>query len=165
MAVAAALLVVALSGQAVADEFAPTEADRAAIGRCIEDVGEALEAGADAPGDRNDCIGVASGPCLDDERNQSTVGQVMCLARESAIWDEFLNRDYNALREKLTAATFERLQDTQRKWIAYRDANCAMPHAFFEGGTMAQPIGAHCIMEMTARRANELAVYLDWAGL
>lgn len=161
----AGLAVVTWQGPARADDLAPTEADRAAISRCLEDIGQALDTGADAPGSRDDCIGVASAVCLDDPSGQSTLGQVGCLARESSIWDEYLNRDYAALRDALDEKSFAHLRDTQRKWIAYRDANCQMPYVFFQGGTIARPIGAHCMLELTARRANELADLLSWTAL
>ena len=161
----AGLAVVTWQDPARADDLAPTEADRASISRCLEDIGQALDTGADAPGSRDDCIGVASAVCLDDPSGQSTLGQVGCLVRESSIWDEYLNRDYAALRDTLDEKSFAHLRDTQRKWIAYRDANCQMPHVFFQGGTIARPIGAHCVLELTARRANELAELLSWTAL
>lgn len=54
------------------------------------------------------------------------------------------------------------LRDIQVKWIADRDAKCGWPAVFFQGGTIAGPLAAACLNDMTARRANELADYLDW---
>lgn len=150
----------ASAARAPADDFAPNATDRQAVALCLAHADGAAADGAQDRGDRDDCIGSASSPCLAEEANMTTVGQVMCVARETAIWDEYLNRDYAALRERLDAPVFAGLRDAQRKWIAFRDANCALPHAIYEGGSMARPIAAWCLLDMTGRRANELASLL-----
>ena len=43
-----------------------------------------------------------------------------------------------------------RIVKAQRQWIGLRDADCAIPYELFEGGTLAQPIGANCVMANTA---------------
>lgn len=146
---------------AAADEALPQ--DVVEIQSCIEGVRE-YNAGAEAgqEASRDECIGTIAGPCLETDQGQSTFGMIECNGRELAVWDTILNDNYSALKEALTDTGFRALRDTQLKWIAYRDSKCDWPTVFFEGGTISGPIAAACLNEATARRANELADYLDW---
>ncbi|MFA9204714.1 MAG: lysozyme inhibitor LprI family protein, partial [Flavobacteriales bacterium] len=49
-----------------------------------------------------------------------------------------------------------KLRDVQRKWIAYRDANCQF-YADPDGGSLARVEANACMLRMTAARAEELA--------
>ncbi len=137
--------------------------DETEIQTCIEGVRE-YNAGAEAgqEASRDDCIGTVANPCLQTDAATTTVGMVDCYGRELAVWDAMLNANYGALRDGLSPEAFAALRDTQVKWIAYRDAKCGWPSVLFEGGSIARPIGADCLNRTTARRANELAEYLDW---
>ncbi|RST84673.1 DUF1311 domain-containing protein [Aquibium carbonis] len=99
---------------------------------------------------------------METDEGQSTMGMIGCQARELAVWDAMLNDNYLLLEDATSATEFQALRDVQVKWIAYRDAKCGWPAVFFEGGTIAGPLAAACLNDMTARRANELADYLDW---
>lgn len=161
VSIAAACLFLAGTGSpSAADD--PLPEDQIAIQSCLEGVRDYNASSQDDPASRDECIGTVADPCLDEPQGQSTAGMVGCYAREIAIWDGLLNSHYDALKDGLETPAFDALRETQRKWIAYRDANCAWPRIFFEGGTIASPIGSSCINQATARRANELADYLDW---
>src|SRR5262245_63663846 len=57
----------------------PDAADSAKVQSCIKS----------AQGrERERCIGVVADPCADDDKAQSTAGEVACAAREFAVWDE-----------------------------------------------------------------------------
>lgn len=107
------------------------------------------------------CIGVVSGPCLDRPENASTLGMVTCVRRETAVWDGLLNAAYQESMRRLDEKPRAELRQIQRLWIKWRDAKCAFPYALYEGGTMAQPVSANCIMDTTARRAIELNALKD----
>ena len=47
------------------------------------------------------------------------------------------------------------LQDVQRLWIKYRDANCGFAGSA-TGGTIDQVNGSGCVLDMTQTRAQEL---------
>lgn len=48
------------------------------------------------------------------------------------------------------------LQDTQRKWIPFRDAECELARFDAYGGTMATMIGISCLTNQTERRIKDL---------
>ena len=56
---------------------------------------------------------------------------------------------------QLSPARKKQLQDAQRAWIKYRDANCNF-YADPDGGTMATVNANDCFMSATEARAKEL---------
>jgi len=98
------------------------------------------------------CVGLVADPCLEQAENQSTHGMVACNDRETKIWDGLLNTEYQRLLAAVQGKTKDDIVKAQRQWMRLRDSDCAIPYALFEGGTMAQPIGANCIMANTADR-------------
>jgi len=157
-----ACMVMAVTGVTAAwadDPFTMTEGDEIQMQKCHEAVRDMRASGEEAS--LNDCIGTIATPCLDREENQTTVGMVGCTSRELQWWDGQLNILYGTLRGNLSSEGSEALRDIQRAWIKYKDAKCAFPRIFFEGGTMAQPIAADCVMRMTAERAIEIGEWLD----
>lgn len=133
----------------------PARADDAAtIGACLK---SEYEAGRDA----HVCIGRVSDPCLETPDAQSTVGMVDCINRETKIWDNLLNDEYGRLMKMLSAKAAEDVRKAQRIWITSRDADCAVPYEIFEGGTMAQPIAANCVLAHTANRMMQVRSWLE----
>lgn len=115
-----------------------------------------------APLDHADqCLGLHAQPCMSKPEGQTTAGMVSCIGEEGAAWDAVLNREYEALRAALDEEQRAAMLDAQRKWIAFRDADCAFPRVFVRG-TLAQPWAADCVMQHTARRALELRGYRDF---
>jgi uncharacterized protein YecT (DUF1311 family) len=55
----------------------------------------------------------------------------------------------------MSPARKKQLQDAQRLWIKYRDANCQF-YVDPEGGTAASVNAASCVMTATAGRSKEL---------
>ncbi|MBA4800778.1 MAG: DUF1311 domain-containing protein [Euryhalocaulis sp.] len=135
----------------------PSGADRTALADCLSAAREEGDAW-------QSCAGVVSDPCMDKPEGYTTVGMVACQARETALWDGYLNAWYRDARAALPGKTADDLRDVQRYWIEYRDAKCALPYAVFEGGTMAQPVAAGCMLEETASRALDLAGIVEMAG-
>lgn len=161
MAALALGIILSAAGGASAIDVQPE--DEIELQSCIEgvrDYNSSAEPGQEAS--RDECIGMVASPCMETEEGQSTMGMIGCHARELAVWDAMLNDNYAALEDATSPAEFQALRDIQVKWIAYREAKCGWPAVFFQGGTIAGPLAAACLNDMTARRANELANYLEW---
>ncbi len=122
----------------------------------------------------DNCIGKASGQCIEGEGGSSTSGMSTCLAAEADQWDGFLNAAYetvlaesgrtDAEMKKLGSAAppeVPALRDMQRAWIAYRDAACTYEASRWGGGSGAGPAASDCMMQLTARQALRLMGYAD----
>jgi len=133
----------------------PTPADEEQIAAC-------LQSQRDAERDGHDCIGRIADKCLDAPDGQSTLGMVQCLDRETKVWDEILNDEYNRLLGALPKAAADSVRSAERAWLATRDADCHVAYDIFEGGTMAQPIAARCMLDHVGARALQLR---DWREL
>lgn len=99
----------------------------------------------------------------------STSDMVECIELELTFWDARLNAAYKNLRavyaeqdqdEPDGMQLADELRDTQRAWIAWRDAKCSFAYREFRGGTMGRITGADCMNSMTAARAIELEEHL-----
>ncbi|MEX2518593.1 MAG: lysozyme inhibitor LprI family protein [Paracoccaceae bacterium] len=124
------------------------------IDTCIGAVGE--------PADHADlCLGIHAQPCMEEETNASTQGMVGCIQAEAGAWDAILNREYKNLLPRLDEEQTDAIRRAQRAWIAFRDADCAFPHVLIRG-TLAQPWGADCYMQHTARRAMTLRGLIEY---
>lgn len=90
-----------------------------------------------------------------DKSGGVTMGMIECMSAEHKRQDARLNTAYKALMADLQPARKSQLQQAQRIWIQFRDANCGF-YLDPEGGTMARVAANSCVMAMTAERANEL---------
>ncbi len=148
-------ILIAVPGMSVAGQStAPTDDDHRAVQDCLEaarvDRLHAMR-----------CIGVASEACQHDPQMGSTKGLTDCARREMAVWDDMLNSHYQELREKLSRTGKLSLRNIQREWIQWRDVKCELPYSLFEGGSIASPMAADCLMQATGLRAIELGQALD----
>jgi len=124
---------------------------------------------ADSPG-RLACIGRSADACMSGSTmGGSTIGMGGCLDREREFWDGVLNANYvramdkaramdaaNAGTNVQLASVAQSLKDTQRAWIAFRDATCDYEMAQWGGGTGGSPALIACLM----RETGEQALYL-----
>lgn len=78
-----------------------------------------------------------------------------CIAAETSRQDTRLNNAYKRTMASLNATRKKQLQEVQRLWMRYRDANCKF-YADPDGGTIAAVNSNSCYMEATAARATEL---------
>jgi uncharacterized protein YecT (DUF1311 family) len=84
---------------------------------------------------------------------------VSCLSKAKDASDAKLNSVYQSLRQKkFDTEDANRLVETQRMWIKYRDANCSAERALYGGGTAAYPAYLACIEAMTRARTKELQI-------
>jgi len=85
----------------------------------------------------------------------TTVDMRECSGAELKRQDDRLNQNYKAAMGSLEEEQKGKLRDAQRKWVAYRDANCGLYYVM-TGGTMDQLNGSGCMVDMTRQRADEL---------
>lgn len=101
-------------------------------------------------------------------RDDSTAGTVEAANRAAVKWDQELNRVYKALMKPMGSEARQKLQASQRRWLAYRDAELAAVGAIagdlYEqngGGTLWGMVAAVRSMEIVRARALELTEYLS----
>ncbi|WP_180040422.1 MULTISPECIES: lysozyme inhibitor LprI family protein [unclassified Acinetobacter] len=96
-----------------------------------------------------------------DKAGGVTASMVECTAAETKRQDIRLNEAYKNLMNTLSATRKKELQNTQRLWMKYRDANC---NFYYDpnGGSIVRVTSAGCFMDMTAERANELENFLKY---
>jgi uncharacterized protein YecT (DUF1311 family) len=136
-----------------AEAARPDARDSAAIQSCIKSArGDVTTA--------ERCIDTIADPCLKRPAANSTAGQVACVDRELAVWDDILNETFRRLRDKLDAEQKIKLRDMQRAWIESRDKTCAFYWDYHQG-TIAVPMAAFCRNRETARRALLLLSFLN----
>ncbi|KAF1027947.1 MAG: hypothetical protein GAK37_02335 [Pseudomonas sp.] len=91
--------------------------------------------------------------CLDGAN--TTAAMLACNVNETKVQDARLNKAYKAALDVQQGAKKQQLQDVQRLWIKYRDANCGFISTA-TGGTNDAVNGAACVLDMTETRAVEL---------
>jgi uncharacterized protein YecT (DUF1311 family) len=84
----------------------------------------------------------------------STVEIIECVNGLRDQWDDRLNDAYRSVSGAIETDRKNALRDVQRKWIAYRDTNCA----YYAGGegSIARIEAAVCLYALTKDRAQEL---------
>jgi len=123
-----------------------------------------LDAERKAGRDGGACSGHISGPCLAQPGGETTAGMVQCADRETKVWDDLLNAEYKRLLGVLDDKAAAGVRSAQRAWIALRDADCKVPYDIFEGGSMAHPISANCVLNHTAQRTLQLRNWREMAS-
>lgn len=111
---------------------------------------------------------LAAAPCHAQHMNEPdspcanivvTSDLVSCLSKAKDTADARLNSVYQHLRRmKFDSEDANRLVETQRLWIRYRDANCSAERALYGGATGANPAYLACIEAMTRARTKELGI-------
>lgn len=71
--------------------------------------------------------------------------------------DARLNLLYQGLLQQLNAdpGVKQALITSERRWIAFRDANCRVPSAYYRGAMHDYKV-QDCLLDLTKRRAEEL---------
>ena len=106
------------------------------------------------------CIGIISEPCTKDEASMPPSEVIACEERERLVWDDILNKSYQALLKALDQDQQVKLREMQRAWIAWRDKNCEFLYDYFQG-TMANPMIATCVSRATGMQALYLRGFAD----
>ncbi len=91
-----------------------------------------------------------------------------CAARDYAVADRAMNaqwrvtlarvraRDRENGKDSFGPPTTERLLKSQRAWLAYRDAECALESEEARGGSMQPMLQAGCLARLTEARTEAL---------
>jgi uncharacterized protein YecT (DUF1311 family) len=95
-----------------------------------------------------------------DKSGGVTLDMVECIVAETDRQDVRLNKAYKDLLGQLSPARKKQLQDAQRAWLKFRDANCGF-YGDPDGGSMARVGANDCFMSATATRAKELEGFKD----
>jgi uncharacterized protein YecT (DUF1311 family) len=164
---------VARSAPAQADARRATAADRAVVEACLKLVNENAEkeaqgkienespgpagrlaaAAKDAATQQESCVGAVNIPCQQEPGGASTMGMIGCITREWMVWDERLNRVYREALKEASPRLARALRDAQRAWLQWREKRCKLPEIDNEGGSIAGPLYAGCMLDATARQA------------
>jgi uncharacterized protein YecT (DUF1311 family) len=83
---------------------------------------------------------------------------VNCLSKAKDAADAKLSAIYTQLRQRLGGEDADRLVETQRTWVKYRDENCTAERELYGGGTAAGPAYLACVEAMTRARTKELQI-------
>jgi uncharacterized protein YecT (DUF1311 family) len=102
----------------------------------------------------------ASASTEDCDANQAAMNQ--CAAKALATQDAELNTQYKAQMNHLTTpAKKQALQDAQKKWIAFRDADCAYQVGKRQDGGSLWPLSQNnCLAAHTKVRVEQLKAYV-----
>ena len=92
--------------------------------------------------------------CL-DKAGGATFAIQDCISEELERQDRRLNAAYRSLMGSVPERRRAQLRDAQRKWIAFRDANCEFYYDP-QGGSAARLASNECAVTLTAERAHEL---------
>ena len=163
--VSLALLASPAMGQ---DYAAPFDFSMQATDTCLARAGDS---GADPAA----CFTKAAENCMEiNEGGFSNVGAGRCYRLELKAWDRRLNDAYQVLLEDAARRDADMdsygtqaprqvpaLRQTQRAWIAYRDAKCDYVYSLWEGGTGGGPASSECLLRETAHQALALQDFLQ----
>jgi uncharacterized protein YecT (DUF1311 family) len=84
-----------------------------------------------------------------------------CLAAGYQRADKELNELYSNTVDKQDPADRDHLQEAQRAWIKYRDANCEAAAALYQGGSIQPSVRSECLRRNTRARVAELHQIYD----
>ena len=105
-------------------------------------------------------IGVISERCSKDEGSLTDRQVIDCYDRELAVWDDMLNKSYQATLKALDTDQQDKLREMQRAWITSRNKTCEFLYDYFQG-TMANPMIAACKARVTGRQALYLRGFAE----
>jgi uncharacterized protein YecT (DUF1311 family) len=99
--------------------------------------------------------------CLARKGHGSTASQVDCTDRARQRWNSELNRDYQRLADRLAPKTKTLLEDAQRRWLQYLEADRLLIDAVYEltKGTMYAPMQAYSHLRPIRERSLVLKSY------
>ena len=90
-----------------------------------------------------------------DKSSATTMDMISCITAENHRQDLQLNKAYKVLTAELSPPRRAQLQDAQRAWLKYRDANCAF-YGDLDAGTLVRVNANSCMLTVTAKCAREL---------
>jgi uncharacterized protein YecT (DUF1311 family) len=89
-----------------------------------------------------------------------TADVIGCAVEEQRDAERRMNQYYEGMRSRLGPTSRALLDDSQRKWAAYRDAYCQLEGRGVEGGNIQPMVIANCMAGMAKARAREIKPYV-----
>ena len=140
---AAAAIVVLLTAAPAFAEDRPEPRDVAVIVQCLKQ--------ADAKGgDEKRCLGLVSGPCLENEKN-TVPDMVRCHDREYLAWHNILGRTVQRLHNDMNDEQRVKLKAMQDAWTLSLKRTCRFYEDYGQG-SVAGVSEAECAADETGRR-------------
>jgi len=93
---------------------------------------------------------------LDCESPATTVDMIKCADLDYQHADKQLNEVYTEMHAAMDETARKLLRDSQRAWIAFRDAECKRARDVARGGTMAPILQLTCLADLTEQRIGDL---------
>lgn len=110
-------------------------------------------------GQEKDPLSAEFSTCI-EQSGGTDPGMLDCLGAEAERQDKRLNDVYKKLMNELKPERKKELQEAQRLWIKYTEANC---NFYFDpdGGTAARLAASSCPVLAKAARAEELENFIQ----
>ena len=104
---------------------------------------------------------IAGDDCASSARTQLELND--CAAGRHAQADALLNDRYRQIMARLGQHSPQKplLIAAQRRWIAFRDAECRLRAASVAGGSIEPMVHSLCLAQLTEQRNRQLLDYLD----
>ena len=118
----------------------------AGVAPCIRSAGASLA-------QLQKCKGVEADPCSETDAGSTTAGAMLCWQAEGRAWGALIDQAIARARQDATPARAQALADSQERWLAWRQSECQYQALYYEGGSLARVIAAHCIADLNADRA------------
>ena len=116
-------------------------------------------ASAQAFGQENDLLSAEYSKCI-EQSGGTDPGMLDCIGAEGERQDKRLNDVYKKLMNNLEPQRKRELQEAQRLWIKYTEANCNF-YLDPDGGTAARLAASECPVLAKAARVKELENFLQ----
>ena len=99
--------------------------------------------------------------CLDNAI--TTTAMVACYETQLEIEEQKLDDMLNKAYKKSDWITYE-IEQSQKYWLQYRDAQCSAIYSFYERGTMRFIAHPSCMVELSKQRQKEIYTNFveDW---
>ncbi|MCB4769223.1 lysozyme inhibitor LprI family protein [Ancylobacter sp. Lp-2] len=96
------------------------------------------------------------------DRAQSQAALTACSVDDLKLVDDQLNKRYKDMQARLKGddTTRKLLVDAQKKWVAFRDAECALSTVRTAGGSINPMNFNICATDLTQKRVTDLQAYL-----
>jgi uncharacterized protein YecT (DUF1311 family) len=97
-----------------------------------------------------------------DRSDETQSGLNICAAADYKAADAKLNADYSEIMKRLSdnADARKLLQESQRAWVTFRDAECKFSSSGVEGGSIYPLVYSGCLQTLTDARVEQLGAYL-----
>jgi len=113
---------------------------------------------AQAFGQEADLLSAEYSKCI-EQSGGTDPGMLDCIGAEGKRQDKRLNDAYKKLMNELKSERKKELQEAQRLWIKYTEANCNF-YLDPDGGTAARLAASECPVLAKAARAKELENFI-----